>query len=68
MKRALTIGQLEEIWRFSIEPYIEDQFYGQADQISSYRWDAVRPLLNQPSNDGDGEADPAPGAADPDDG
>jgi 5-methylcytosine-specific restriction protein B len=33
-----TIGGLEQVWTFTIEPLIEDQFYGQEDRVERYRW------------------------------
>lgn len=33
---------LEKVWRYTIEPLIEDQFFGQEDRVERYRWAAVR--------------------------
>ena len=32
---------LRRIWRYNIEPFIEDQFFGDPDRIEQYRFDAV---------------------------
>lgn len=36
-----TIEGLERVWRYSVEPLIEDQFYGQEDRVAKYRWKQV---------------------------
>ena len=33
--------QLRRIWKYNIEPFIEDQFFGNPEQIDSFRFDAV---------------------------
>ena len=33
--------RLRRIWRYNIEPFIEDQFFGDPDQIAHFRFDAV---------------------------
>jgi 5-methylcytosine-specific restriction protein B len=41
IKCARTLEAIETVWRFTIEPLIEDQFYGQEDRVAKYRWEAV---------------------------
>jgi len=41
IKCSRTLDAMEQVWRFSIEPLIEDQFYGQEDRVAKYRWEAV---------------------------
>lgn len=33
-----TMPGLEQVWTYTIEPLIEDQFYGQDDRVEKYRW------------------------------
>ncbi len=33
--------QLRRIWKYNIEPFIEDQFFGNPEQIASFEFDAV---------------------------
>jgi 5-methylcytosine-specific restriction protein B len=30
--------QLEDIWRMEIEPYLEEHFFDQPDQVDAFRW------------------------------
>lgn len=41
MKQRLNEEGLGRIWRYNIEPLIEDQLFGREDDIRSYRFDAV---------------------------
>ncbi len=41
MKRGLDIDRMARIWRYDIEPFLEDQFFGDQDTIESYRWPKV---------------------------
>lgn len=41
MKRGLNEDLLKQIWRYSIEPFIEDQFFADPVQIARFRFDAV---------------------------
>lgn len=41
MKKGLNEQRLRRIWRYAIEPFIEDQFFGDAEQIARFRFDAV---------------------------
>jgi hypothetical protein len=38
-------NQLEDIWRMEIEPYLEEQFFDQPDQIEAFRWAKVQQQL-----------------------
>lgn len=37
--------QLESIWRMEIEPYLEEYFFDQPDQVEAFRWARVRQQL-----------------------
>jgi 5-methylcytosine-specific restriction protein B len=39
------VGQLEDIWRMEIEPYLEEYFFGQPDRVESFRWAKIGPEL-----------------------
>lgn len=39
MKPDLTEGRLERIWRFSIEPYLEEYYVDQPGKVDPWRWD-----------------------------
>lgn len=41
MKRGLTRERLSKIWKYNIEPFIEDQFFGDAARIEFFRFDNV---------------------------
>ncbi|TDP37654.1 hypothetical protein [Nocardia ignorata] len=41
MKHGLTEDSLRRIWEYDIEPFIEDQFFGDADRIARFRFDQV---------------------------
>lgn len=41
MKRGLDKDLLRRIWEYNIEPFIEDQFFGDPEQIERFRFDAV---------------------------
>jgi 5-methylcytosine-specific restriction protein B len=34
-------GEIEDIWRMEIEPYLEEYFYGQSDVVDEFRWEKV---------------------------
>ena len=61
--------RLRRIWEYNIEPFIEDQFFGDPDRINRFRFDAVMsrhgPTAAQPeaaaddSNDRDGAEAPS---------
>ena len=40
MKPAVA-GRMPSIWRYNIEPLIQDQLFGQNDKIKDFAWDAV---------------------------
>lgn len=42
MREGLDAEGLRRIWQFSIEPYIEEQLFGQTAEIARYRYDSVR--------------------------
>ena len=42
MKPGLDVEGLQRIWKYNIEPLIEDQLFGRQDAIDSFRFDAVR--------------------------
>lgn len=41
MRTGLNEAGLARIWAYNIFPFIEDQFFGDADKIDEYRFDAV---------------------------
>jgi 5-methylcytosine-specific restriction protein B len=41
MKKGMDEAQLRDVWRFQIEPLIEDVFFGETERIASYRFDVV---------------------------
>lgn len=41
MKRGLNQAVLQRIWSYDIEPFIEDQFFGDAKRIAYFRFDQV---------------------------
>ncbi len=47
--------RLRRIWEYNIEPFIEDQFFGDPDQISYFRFDAVMGR-NGPATESDVDA------------
>jgi 5-methylcytosine-specific restriction protein B len=34
--------EIEDIWRMEIEPYLEEYFFDQADQVARFRWESVK--------------------------
>ena len=54
--------QLRRIWEYNIEPFIEDQFFGDPDRIEHFRFDAVMkrhgPAAESDVNAGDDGGDP----------
>lgn len=34
--------QLEDVWRMEIEPYLEEYFFDQPDQVEAFRWERVQ--------------------------
>ena len=41
MKTDLDDGGFERVWKYNIEPFIEDQLFGKPDKIKQFRLDAV---------------------------
>lgn len=41
MKRGLDQAALKRIWAYDVEPFIEDQFFGDATRINYFRFDQV---------------------------
>ena len=41
MKHALDRDTLRRIWEYDIEPFIEDQFFGDAARIDRFRFNQV---------------------------
>lgn len=41
MKTDLNAGGFERVWKYNIEPFIEDQLFGKPDKIKQFRLDAV---------------------------
>ncbi len=38
-------GQLEDIWRMEIEPYLEEYFFDQPEQVDAFRWARIQNQL-----------------------
>ena len=57
--------QLRRIWEYNIEPFVEDQFFGDPDRIEHFRFKAVMkrhgptPRSDADVTDGDGEPESA---------
>ena len=60
MKKSLDQDRLRQIWEYNVEPFIEDQFFGDPARIDRFRFDAVlsryRERTGDPSVDPDGPA------------
>ena len=37
----LETGQMEMVWRYTVEPFIEEQFFDDPDRVRSFRWKQV---------------------------
>jgi DNA polymerase III delta prime subunit len=37
--------QIEGIWRFEIEPYLEDHFFDRMEEVEAFRWEKVRTAI-----------------------
>jgi hypothetical protein len=68
MKTDLSDRALERIWTYNVFPLIEEQLWGNRDEIDRWRWTAVRQRFNQPLGGvpamGEAEADVAEGESD----
>ena len=62
MKKGLNRDRLRQIWEYNVEPFIEDQFFGDPARIDRFRFDAV--LGRYLERTGDPSVDPAEPAAD----
>ena len=62
MKKGLDRERLRQIWEYNVEPFIEDQFFGDPARIDRFRFDAV--LRRYSEQTGDPSADPAGPAPD----
>jgi 5-methylcytosine-specific restriction protein B len=40
-------GELEDIWRMEIEPYLEEYFFDRPEQAENFRWDKVKESLGR---------------------
>jgi len=50
MQEGLDEAAVRRIWKYNIEPFVEDQFFGDRQKIDYFRFDAVRQrYLEQPS-------------------
>jgi 5-methylcytosine-specific restriction protein B len=41
MGTGLTEAKLARIWRYSIEPYLEEYYVGQSSKVAPWRWDGA---------------------------
>jgi 5-methylcytosine-specific restriction protein B len=55
MKPGISEDDLGRIWKYSIEPFIEEQLFGQPEEIARYRWATVKnqfgAALDAPADD-----------------
>lgn len=38
-------GEIEDVWRMEIEPYLEEFFFAQSDKVEMFRWEKVQSRL-----------------------
>lgn len=61
MKRGLDKESLRRVWMYDIEPFIEDQFFGDPARIKRFQfaqvWDRFKDLAPESLEEGDGEGD-----------
>ena len=62
MKKDLSVERLRQIWEYNVEPFIEDQFFGDPARIDRFRFDAVLDRYREQS--GDPSVDPAESSPD----
>ena len=60
MKENLDVASVRRIWQFNIEPFIEDQFFGDSQQIERFRFDAVYERYQELSGARDQSVQPPP--------
>ena len=60
MKENLDVVSVRRIWQFNIEPFIEDQFFGDSQQIERFRFDAVYERYQELSGARDQSVQPPP--------
>ncbi|MCY4272286.1 MAG: AAA family ATPase [bacterium] len=61
MQEGLDEAAVRRIWKYNIEPFVEDQFFGDRQKIDYFRFDAVRQrYLEQSSRQGLAEPTEAP--------
>jgi 5-methylcytosine-specific restriction protein B len=41
MRKGLDKEALRRIWQYNIEPFVEDQFFGDQSQVEYFRFEAV---------------------------
>ncbi|MEO9248015.1 AAA family ATPase [Citricoccus nitrophenolicus] len=70
MKRGLDKDALRRIWTYDIEPFIEDQFFGDPARIDQFRFDRVMDRFNEVApeslEEGDGKGDGSNNGEEPD--
>ncbi len=54
----LTNGKLEMVWRYTVEPFIEEQFFDDPDRIERFRWKKIKQEV--------ASEEPVPGKSPPD--
>lgn len=59
MKENLDVASVRRIWQFNIEPFIEDQFFGDPQQIERFRFDAVHERYQELSGARDESVQPS---------
>ena len=42
MRRGLDEARVERIWRYNVEPFVEDQYFGDQAPIEHFRYTEVR--------------------------
>jgi 5-methylcytosine-specific restriction protein B len=54
MSRGLDEQKVERIWRYNIEPFVEDQLFGDQTRIDHFRFAAVWQRHREPAGAADG--------------
>lgn len=57
MREDLNDGGFERVWRYNIEPFIEDQLFGQPDKTKDFRYESVMRRDGPPESNSEGEGE-----------
>ena len=58
LRKDLTADWVETIWDHAVLPYLEEQFFGEEDQLDRFRLAALRDDVDDSASDGDADEDP----------